>query len=131
MASILIVDDSLPCRNVTAALLRAAGHRVNCADNAWRGLTILESMPIDLVILDLLLPGLNGFGFLKDVQNGKHREMPVIVATSLDKDEALWQQGRPQVRRWLIKGQYSGEDLIEAVNGELPMAEAESVTSAA
>ena len=67
MASILIVDDSAACRNVTAALLRAEGHRVSCADNAWRGLTILESMPVDLVILDLQLPGLNGgpLGLLK------------------------------------------------------------------
>ncbi len=45
MASILIVDDSVACRNATAALLRAEGHQVNSADNAWRGLTILESMP--------------------------------------------------------------------------------------
>src|SRR2546421_5843058 len=36
MASILIVDDSLACRNATAALLRAEGHQVNSADNAWR-----------------------------------------------------------------------------------------------
>ena len=35
MASILIVDDSLACRNATAALLRAEGHQVNAADNAW------------------------------------------------------------------------------------------------
>jgi two-component system OmpR family response regulator len=129
MASILIVDDSSHCRSVTAALLRSAGHRVNAADNAWRGLMILESMPIDLVILDLLLPGLNGFGFLKDLQNGKHREMPVIVATALDKDESLWQQGRPQVKAWMIKGHYSGEDLLEAVNRLVGQAEA--VTSAA
>ena len=103
MASILIVDDSAACRNVTAALLRAEGHRVSCADNAWRGLTILESMPVDLVILDLQLPGLNGFGFLKDVQNGRHRSIPVIVAT--------------------------GKELLEAVTEALPAAEA--VTSAA
>ena len=124
MASILIVDDSLPCRNATAALLRAEGHKVNCAENAWRGLAILESMPVDLVILDLHLPGLNGFGFLKDVQNGRHRELPVIIATALDIEQALWDQGRPQVKRWLIKGQYSGQDLLEAVNQQLPATEA-------
>src|SRR5688572_23032966 len=98
MASLLIVDDSLHCRNATAALLRAAGHRVTCADNAWRGLMILESMPVDVVLLDLLLPGLNGFGFLKDLQDGRHREVPVIVTSALDEDAALREQGRPQVR---------------------------------
>ena len=128
MASILIVDDSLPCRNATAALLRVDGHEVNSADNAWRGLVILESMPIDLVILDIHLPGLNGFGFLKDVQNGRHRDVPVIIATALDMDQALLDQVRPQAKRWLIKGQYTGQDFLEAVNQQLP---AEAMTSAA
>ena len=129
MASILIVDDSLACRNATAALLRAEGHRVTCADNAWRGLTVLESMPVDLVILDLELPGLNGFGFLKDVQNGRHRSVPVIVASAMDESPEAWAQCGPQVRRWMIKGKYSGEELVEAVGGAL--AAAEPVTTAA
>jgi DNA-binding response OmpR family regulator len=115
MASILIVDDSLGCRNAAAALLRAAGHRVSCADNAWRGLTILESMPIDLVILDLELPGLSGMGFLKDVQNGRHRAVAVIVATAMDENQELWGQFGPQVKRWMVKGEYSGEELLGAV----------------
>jgi len=116
MASILIVDDSSHCRNATAALLKAAAHQVTCADNAWRGLTILESMPIDLVILDLLLPGLNGFGFVKDVQNGRHREVSLIIATALDEDPSLRAQCGPQLKEWLVKGQYSGEELLEAVD---------------
>ena len=129
MASILIVDDSLACRNATAALLRAEGHRVTCADNAWRGLTILESMPVDLVILDLLLPGLNGFGFLKDVQNGRHRSVPVIVASGMDESPEARAQCGPQVREWMIKGKYSGEELLEAVRGVV--GEVGSVASAA
>jgi len=129
MASILIVDDSLACRNATAALLRAEGHRISTADNAWRGLTILESMPVDLVILDLELPGLNGFGFLKDVQNGRHRSVPVIVASGMDESPEAWAQCGPQVRQWMIKGKYSGEELVEAVGGAL--AEVAPVTTAA
>jgi two-component system chemotaxis sensor kinase CheA len=115
MASILIVDDSAACRNAAAALLRSEGHRVSCAENAWRGLTILESMPIDLVILDLELPGLNGMGFLKDVQNGRHRSVPVIVATAMDENEEMWGQCGSQVKRWLVKAEYSGEELLVAV----------------
>jgi len=119
MASILIIDDSLGCRNATAALLRAEGHRVTCADNAWRGLVILESMPIDVVILDLLLPGLNGIGFLKDLANGRHQGLPVIVTSAMEVNEELWAAQRPQVREWLVKAKYSGEQLLEAVNAVL------------
>jgi len=117
MASILIVDDSSACRNATSALLKAEGHRVSCADNAWRGLTILESMPIDLVLLDLMLPGMNGFGFLKDIQDGRHRNVPVIVTTAMDENGELWARCGEQVKRWMVKGIYSGEELLEAVNG--------------
>jgi DNA-binding response OmpR family regulator len=129
MASILIVDDSVAARNATAALLRADGHGVTCADNAWRGLTILESMPIDLVILDLALPGLNGAGFLKDVQAGRHQGVPVIVVSAMEVDEQLWGQMRPQVREWLVKGKNTGEELLAGIRAALPVAEA--ITSAA
>jgi CheY-like chemotaxis protein len=117
MATILIVDDSASNRNVTAQLLRADGHQVLCADNAWRGLTIIESMPVDLVILDLLLPGLNGFGFLKDVQqNKKFANLPVIVTTAMEMNAELSAQGKPQVRKWLEKGKFGGDDLLDAVH---------------
>src|SRR6266850_5312097 len=120
MASILIVDDSLACRNATAALLRAEGHRISTADNAWRGLTILESMPVDLVILDLQLPGLNGFGFLKDIQqNKKFSSLPVIIATALDLNPDLWLSSQPHVRAWLNKGKFAGDDLLDAIHKEL------------
>ena len=115
MASILIVDDSTGCRNAMAALLRSDGHRVSCADNAWRGLTMLESMQFDLVILDLLLPGMNGFGFLKDLQSGKHQSLPVIVATAMDESAQMWQKCGPQVKRWLVKGVFGGEELLQTV----------------
>jgi len=131
MATILIIDDSLACRKAAAALLHAEGHKVLGADNAWRGLTIIESMPVDLVILDLLLPGLNGFGFLKDIQSsGRFAGMPVIVATAMDESPELWAQGRPQVKKWLNKGKYSGDDLLDAVSEVLPV-RVEHVTTAA
>src|SRR5947207_13226469 len=120
MATILVVDDSAPNRNTMAALLRADGQQVLCADNAWRGLTILETMPIDLVILDLALPGLNGFGFLKDLQqNRKLATLPVVIATALDVNHDLWLKAQPHVRQWLIKGQFSGDELLDAVHKEL------------
>jgi DNA-binding response OmpR family regulator len=130
MATILIVDDSAACRKATAALLHDEGHRMLGADNAWRGLTILESMPVDLVILDLLLPGLNGFGFLKDIQqNRKFESLPVIVATALDVNPELWAQCQPQVKKWLNKGKFGGDELLEAVREVLP--EGRLVTAAA
>src|SRR5438045_2545719 len=130
MATILVVDDSASSRNCTAALLRAHGQQVLCADNAWRGLTILESMPIDLVILDLQLPGLNGFGFLKDIQQTrKLTGLPVIIATALDLNPDLWLSSQPHVRHWLNKGKFGGDDLLDAVHKEL--AAGAAVTSAA
>src|SRR3954469_24074217 len=132
MATILVVCDSPSSRNCTAALLRVDGQQVLCADNAWRGLTILETMPIDLVILDLLLPGLNGFGFLKDLQqNRKLAGLPVIIATALDLNHDLWLQAQPHVRQWLIKGKFAGDDLLDAVHKELAAHSQTSVTSAA
>jgi CheY-like chemotaxis protein len=130
MATVLIVDDSPSCRNAAANLLRAEGHQVVCADNAWRGLVIMESMAVDLLILDLLLPGLDGFGLLKDVrQNPKLANVPVVVTTALNENEELWRRGQPQVKKWMVKGIYSGQGLVEAV-GEV-IGAGRAITSAA
>ena len=60
---VLIIDDELIIRDAAAAMLRAEGFVVDCAENGQRGLALFKNAPesYDLVILDLIMPVLNGF----------------------------------------------------------------------
>jgi diguanylate cyclase (GGDEF)-like protein len=88
---VLVVDDSRVVRAVVGHQLRAAGYRVEEADNGVAALRRLQSEPFDVVVTDLRMPGLDGLGLL---EAAKRRPEPpeVIVLTgtcSQDVDSAI------------------------------------------
>jgi DNA-binding response OmpR family regulator len=68
MARVLVVDDDPDMCAVLAAALEADGFEVTRALNAWLALEELTSAPPDAVILDVMMPGMDGFELLADVR---------------------------------------------------------------
>jgi two-component system OmpR family response regulator len=83
-AHILIVDDDAQIRQLAAKLLREHGHRVSVARDGREMRRVLEDASIDLVILDIMLPGGNGFDLCRDVR--ARSSVPVIMLTALGAD---------------------------------------------
>jgi two-component system response regulator MprA len=80
---VLIVDDDPITRDVLRKSLDDAGYTTACAGNGWEGLLALDGERADLVILDVMMPGMDGPTFLKIVRNGARlREVPVIVISA-------------------------------------------------
>jgi DNA-binding response OmpR family regulator len=77
---VLIIDDS---RTIVAALrkmLHSAGYRTMEALDAESGLEIVRSQPVDLIFLDIVLPGINGFSALRQLRKDPQtRAIPVIM----------------------------------------------------
>lgn len=65
MKRILIIEDELPLREAFALLLEAEGYEVAVAENGRIGLEKVETFRPDVVLLDLLMPVMNGMDFLK------------------------------------------------------------------
>ncbi len=81
---VLIVEDELRlAENVAAALREAAAFAVDCAHDGLDGLTLARQQCYDLVILDLMLPGLDGLSLLKKLRAGKD-QTPVLILTARD-----------------------------------------------
>jgi diguanylate cyclase (GGDEF)-like protein len=89
MASILIIEDSASQRAELRAALRQSGlfERILEADNGLHGLKLLLSEPVDLVICDLELPGLEGDKLLRMSNSAEGRETPFLVLTGVDDSE--------------------------------------------
>lgn len=60
MAKILVIDDSVSVLELVEGILRGAGHEVTTADAGKKGVSILSSQPLDLVITDIFMPDLDG-----------------------------------------------------------------------
>ena len=84
-ARILVVDDGADNRDVLRRRLERSGHAVETAEHGRRALELLTAMPFDLVLLDVLMPELDGFAVLEAIKgNPALRDIPVIMISALD-----------------------------------------------
>ena len=85
MARILVVEDDPDTRMMFGKLVDIAGHDIAFANNGWEALLLLENDSFELILLDLMMPGMDGGTFLKILRNGsRHKDIPVIVITAMD-----------------------------------------------
>ena len=82
-AVILVVEDDPEIQELLSFSLAKEGWKLLRAESGERGLEILKSGEVDCVLLDLMLPGMDGFKFLKKMkEDGRVRRVPVIMTTA-------------------------------------------------
>jgi CheY-like chemotaxis protein len=96
VARILIVEDSSDNMTLFQAVLRLAGHEVSGLPDGTDLLQTLQASPPDLVLLDIQLPGRDGFALLQEIRTNRGlRQLPVVALTAHamagDEDHALEQ----------------------------------------
>lgn len=84
MAQILVVDDDLTVREVVASYLRARGHDVVESGDGEQALREMRASPADLVVLDLMLPGIDGLEVCRRLRT--MGDVPVIMLTALGRE---------------------------------------------
>lgn len=88
MATVLVVDDDRDTCEIVSLHLRRGGYDVICASNGWEALLAVENQPIDLILLDVMMPGLDGEKFLEILRGAqKRKDTVVVVVTGLGKDQ--------------------------------------------
>ncbi len=81
MAKVLVIDDSLFQRRSIRKILQVDGYDILEAANGHQGLEMIVASPPDCIILDILMPDMNGLTFLKILQD-QGIKIPVIVLTA-------------------------------------------------
>jgi len=115
---VLVIDDEADMLNVVKHCLSKAGYDVQTCDNgrnAWD--TILQSRP-DLLLLDVMLPGMDGYSLqIKLAENEFTKEIPIIVFTALEPSKTLFQKF-PQVKGFMTKP-FKTEALLQSVENTI------------
>ena len=87
---ILVVDDNRVNRMTLSKSLESLGYQVEVAENGRQALDMVGSDAFDLMLLDILMPEMDGFEVLDNLQaNGQLHELPVIVVSALDDMESV------------------------------------------
>lgn len=83
--SILAIDDNPANCDLLARRLEKQGHSVTTATNAQQALRLIQAIPYDLILLDVIMPGMNGLELLKQLKRHRiWRHIPVIMISALD-----------------------------------------------
>jgi len=88
VARILVVDDEKLIRKMICEMLEHAGHEVEGAPNAFRALEILGDRRFDLLLLDVMMPNMDGYELMTTIrEDSATSEVPVIAVTALDDEK--------------------------------------------
>lgn len=113
---ILIVEDDAMLREMLRRMLDVANWGTIEAENGRKALDLLRSQIPDLILLDLMLPEMDGFEFLQQLrQNPEWRSIPVIVVTAMELTTADIDRLDGCVSQILQKGAYSRDELLHQV----------------
>ena len=85
---ILLLEDDEALRKLTGFVLRNSGYEVEEAVNGLEGLNALERAGFDLLVVDLMMPVMDGLGFLEAVRIKREDRTPALVLTSMDSPSA-------------------------------------------
>ena len=114
-AHILIVDDDPDARDIMRRTLEAHGHRISLAVDGQQGIDSLAAEVPDLVLLDLMMPVMDGFAVLEHIRNDfRLQHVPVVVVTA----KTLTAEDREMLRgarTILERNAYTRRDLVEIV----------------
>lgn len=115
---ILLVDDEKGYRELIARVLTKAGYKVLQAADGMQALSLLETSNVDLVISDILMPGLNGYALAARLR-AKWPNMPVILTTGFLPQNAAENMMNGSVD--FIPKPIRAETLLDMVHRRIPL----------
>jgi two-component system, chemotaxis family, chemotaxis protein CheY len=102
--TILVVEDSLLILEMLSTVIRAKGFEVVVAQDGYEALKILDSRSIDLVITDLIMPGLDGLAVARAVRGTPPYQSTPILMLTTSSDAQLKREGRDAgITCWVSK----------------------------
>ncbi len=87
---ILVVDDDRDIRGMVKLVLETEGYAVDLAADGFAALRSVESTKPDCVVLDVMMPGLDGHAVLRRIRSSAVPALPVVMLTAVDGDDQMW-----------------------------------------
>jgi two-component system chemotaxis response regulator CheY len=113
--TVLTVDDSRTMRDMLRVALGQAGFHVVQAVDGLDGLNVLAGSEPDVIITDINMPNLDGFGFIEQVRQGERdRATPILVLTTESDPDKKMRAREAGATGWIVKP-FSPEKLVQAV----------------
>lgn len=128
-AHILLVDDNADMRGYVERLLVSQGYEVRTATDGMTALTMIQQQTPDLVLTDVMMPRLDGFGLLRELRSSATtQDLPIILLSARAGEEARVEGLEAGADDYLIKP-FSARELLARVEASLKLAQLRQETT--
>lgn len=104
MKRILVVDDDPTYLTLEESVLKREGYDVVTAEDGTRAMALYQEQDFDLVLLDVMMPGVDGFEVSRTLREGnRQKKVPVVFVTSRDDSKSMQEGFRSGGRVYLTK----------------------------
>ena len=127
MGTVLVVDDHEGNRVPMVRLLQLEGYQAIGASNAFEALGVVNRSLPDLILLDVMIPPMDGLTFLMQLrQDLRSRDVPVIVVSGLSDPQTIARARELGVLEHLVKTQFAPQQLLDAVKRHIRRGDAQT-----
>ncbi len=120
MRKILFIEDDPLIVKIYTTRLTADGHQVLSADNGEQGLKLAQEQKPDLIILDIMMPKMDGFGVLMQLKGDEAtKSIPIIVYSNLAQEEEIARAKSLGANDFVIKANLSPTEMVEKIKSYL------------
>ena len=104
MPRILVIDDDATIRLLVSDVLEVEGYEVEAVGDGYAGLRAIEARRPDCIVLDVMMPGMDGHEVLQRIRAAEHGpELPVVMLTAAADDAQAWRAWTEGVDYFLAK----------------------------
>jgi CheY-like chemotaxis protein len=119
--NILVVDDDKMLREAYSLILSAAGHSVSTAYDGLNALKKYKNKEPDLILLDMMMPNLDGLGFLKQLYDSNEKqEARIIIFSNLSESDKIDEAMTLGAEKHITKSQMTPQELILQIKEMFP-----------
>ncbi|PIW35196.1 MAG: response regulator [Candidatus Nealsonbacteria bacterium CG15_BIG_FIL_POST_REV_8_21_14_020_37_12] len=120
MKKVLFIEDESALQKTFGDILKQEGYEMISALDGETGTRLAKAQKPDLILLDLILPRVNGFEVLKKLKGDKEtKDIPVIVLTNLEGIGDVEKAIELGATTYLVKAQYSLEEVVQKIKQAL------------
>ena len=121
MKKILIAEDNKYLANAYRVKLEKSGYEVMLAESGDQAVSILSTTRPDLIVLDLVMPGMDGFAILEEISKTPSlKGIPVVVSSNLGQKEDIDKAKSLGALDYFVKSDVEPDDIVTKIKALLP-----------
>ena len=116
---ILIIDDHAEIREMYESALKAHGYDIKSEENGLKGAMRAVDYEPDLILLDIMMPQMDGFAVLEALQQSANLCCKIIIISNLDNDEDIQKALDMGALKYLVKSEYTPDEVVNEIEHAL------------